>query len=295
MMRMMWFCAVVLVVSAGCRSTSDRRPLCCGGNAPPPKAVFVPPPPPAPSPVIQQQQFQQQQFQQPGGGFPVQPQSPGPTPQAPSISKTPAERTETPWLPRETPEPEQRRDVPPRIQLYAPEPIDKDAPKKIDEPLSKPSADRSFPAIPQFAEAKDKVFAGLRPPLDGLDWLQKNGVQTVVQIRLFGEDDSAVRKEVEARSMKYVAFEVSPVTLTQEKADEFIKLIRDGSRSGVFVFDQDGSLAGSMWYVYMRQGEVLDDDASQLRARGLGLQAGRDGQHRDMWLAVQKLLSENNP
>ena len=124
---------------------------------------------------------------------------------------------------------------------------------------------RSLPAIPQFADAKPNVYAGLNPPLDGLDWLQTEGVKTVVQIRLPGVDDSADRKQVEKRNMRYVAFEIAPAAVTKEKADEFVKLIREGSQNGIFVYDADGSLAGSMWYLYMRQGEVLDAEPSQLR------------------------------
>lgn len=302
MTRAIWLMLLVgvLVVSAGCRSMCERRPL-CGRSDPPPKPVFVPPPPPAP--LLQTAPIQQ------SGGFPVLPPGavvnpppganvvqPGP---APSISKLPPERSDTQWQPGAGGEPAPRadasRDTPPRIRLYAPEAIDKEIPRPTDEPpLKKPSVQRSFPAIPQFAQAKENVYAGLRPSLDGLDWLQTNGVQTVVQIRAFGADDSAVRKEVESRKLRYVAFEVSPEKLTKAKTDEFIKLIRDGAKQGIFVYDQDGSLAGSMWYLYLRLGEVLEDDAAQLRARQLGLSHDRTDKHREMWLAVQKLLSENN-
>jgi hypothetical protein len=303
MTRAIWLMLLVgvLLVSAGCRTMCERRPLCGRNDPPPPKSIFVAPPPPAP--VLQPGPIQQ------SGGFPVLPPGavanpppganmvqPGP---APSISKSPQERSDTQWQPGNGHDPsghfDSSRDAPPRIQLYAPEPIDKELPRPTNEPpLKKPSVLRSFPAIPQFAEAKENVYAGLRPSLDGLDWLQTNHVHTVVQIRLLGADDSAVRKEVESRGLRYIAFEVSPATLTKEKVDIFIKLIRDGAKQGIFVFDQDGSLAGSMWYLYMRQGEVLGDDAAQLRARQLGLSHNRDDKHREMWLAVQKLLSENS-
>jgi protein tyrosine phosphatase (PTP) superfamily phosphohydrolase (DUF442 family) len=303
-----WVFSSCLIVSAGCRTTCERHPW-CHRNDPPPvvKPVFVPPPPP--TPCVQAQPIQQ------SGGFPVLPPgalvNPPPTgnvfpqappagnafPQAPpSISKTPEPKVEPQWQPREGPEPpmqpESRRDVPPRIQLYAPEPIDKDNPGPGIE--KNPSAQRPLPPIPQFAEAKTNVLAGLRPPLDGLDWLQTEGVKTVVQIRLFGEDDSADQKQVEKRNMRYIAFEVSPEALTKEKADEFVALIRDGAKQGIFVYDRDGSLAGSMWYLYLRMGETLEDDASRIRARSLGLQTNREGQHREMWLAVRKLLDENS-
>jgi hypothetical protein len=94
--------------------------------------------------------------------------------------------------------------------------------------------------------------------------------------------------------MRYVAFEVSPLTLTKEKTDAFIRLIRDGSKQGIFVYDRDGSLAGALWYLNFRWGESLDDDVARIRAASFGLHNTTDGQYLNMWLAVQKLLSENS-
>ena len=153
-----------------------------------------------------------------------------------------------------------------------------------------------LPPIAQFAVAKeDRIFTGLRPKLDGLDWLQTNGVQTVINIHLPGQDDSADRDQVEKRKMRYISFAVSPQTLTRAKADEFVKLIRQSGEQPIFVYDENSALAGSMWYLFNRFGLFLDDDASQINARQLGLDANRDDPHRDMWLAVQKVLNENNP
>lgn len=265
--------AGLLFVQAGCRHPCERRPL-LGNRHGAPKPAYVPVAPPIGQPPAIQ----------PSGGFPVAPpDAKFEQADVPSISKTPA------------PRPEPKEDVKPRIQLYAPEVIEKEEPTPTPEPPArKPAVQAALPPIAQFAVARDNVYAGLRPPLDGLDWLQDNRVATIVQIRLADEDDSVERKQVEKRNARYVGFEVSPQTLTKEKADEFIKLIRDGSKQGIFVYDADGALAGAMWYLYFRWGEFLEDDASQLRARQLGLQLDRDGQHRDMWLAVQKLVSENS-
>jgi hypothetical protein len=255
------------------------------------KPVILPPAPvPMPPGPIQQ-----------SGGFPIVP--PGgvanPPPGAkvvPSISNSP-ERPGTNWQPGGDAVPEPKRDTPPSIRLYAPEPIDKETPKQSDEPPleKKSSTQAAFPAIAQFAPVQKNVYAGLRPSLDGLDWLQTNGVKTVVQVRLFGEDDSADKTQVEKRSMQYVAFEVSPEALTKEKADSFVKLIRDNAKQGIFVYDEDGSLAGAMWYLQQRLGEFLEDEPARINARQLGLQPDRAGQHRSMWLAARKLVSENNP
>ena len=233
------------------------------------------------------------------GAFPTAPPGPGAGGPPPSITPVPPGGAPSRYEPqlkqiesREAADPNKA----PRIQLYAPEPVEKDLPKPTEEPPvnKKGSSLSSLPPIAQFAVAKDNVFAGLSPKHDGLDWLQDKDVQTIIHISLVGTPESDTRAHVEKRKMQYVSFSVSPQTLTKEKADEFVKLIRDNAKQGIFVYDQDGSLAGSMWYLYLRFGEVLDDDAAQLRARQLGLQTDRDGPHRDMWLAVQKVLSENS-
>lgn len=269
-----------LLVTIGCRSTSERRFLCCNKDQRVVKPVYAPIPQPAPAFPIQQSGATLPPgavlTPPPGANVVVPPGTP-----PPSISKSPP----AVWQPGD-PIPEPKRDLPPSIKLYAPEPIDKEAPK--------PEVKIAFPPIPQFAQAFDKVYAGLKPPAEGLDWLQDRGVKTVVQVRLFGEDDSADKKLVEQRNMRYVPFEVSPVVLSKEKTDEFIKLIRDGAKQGIYVYDEDGSLAGAMWYLHMRYGEFLEDDASRLRAEQLGLRPMGFGQHRDMWLAAKKLAGENS-
>lgn len=310
MTRILWSIAVVgpLVALAGCGTLCNRRPLCHRNDAPA-KSVCVPPSP-TPSPLVPAGAIG------PPTAFPTAPPNPSfgqpapfPTvppnantappnfappanakPNPPMITPVPPAnvppRVESKWQPIENSEPAK-----PRVQLYAPEADNKEPPSSLPR---KPSVQATFPPIAQFAEAKDNVYTGLKPSADGLDWLQANKIGAVMQVRLPDEDDAAIKKQVEDRGMRYVAFEVSPLSLTKEKADEFIKIIRDARSSGLFVYDQDGSLAGAMWYLQLRWGEVLDDDAAQLRARPLGLQNTLAGPHRDMWLAVQKLLSENS-
>jgi hypothetical protein len=50
-------------------------------------------------------------------------------------------------------------------------------------------------------------------------------------------------------------------------------------------------VAGGLWYLYFRRVERLPDEAARLRAARLGLRESADGPHRDMWLAVQRLLA----
>jgi len=168
-------------------------------------------------------------------------------------------------------------------------------PDKTAEPPTNTSPTALPVGIPQFATAMDNVATGLRPSLDdGLDWLQVRGYRTVVHIRPPGDTDSADRKQVEKRGMTYLALEVSPQTLSKAVVDEMGRVVRDTSAHPVFIYDRDGSLAGGLWYLYFRTILQLSDDVSRVRAGALGLREDRDGDQRDMWLAVQKYLSERS-
>jgi protein tyrosine phosphatase (PTP) superfamily phosphohydrolase (DUF442 family) len=146
--------------------------------------------------------------------------------------------------------------------------------------------------IPQFAIVKDRVASGLRPMLDGgLDWLQSNGYRTVLHVRRPGEDDATDRKQVEKRGMRYLTVEISPETLTRKTVEEFSRIVRDTAGHPLFVYDRDGALAGGLWYLHFRLTEQVDDDTARVRAASLGLREDREGDHRAMWLAIQRLLA----
>jgi protein tyrosine phosphatase (PTP) superfamily phosphohydrolase (DUF442 family) len=154
---------------------------------------------------------------------------------------------------------------------------------------------RTTPALPagiaQFAIVGDKVAAGLKPDLDGLDWLQANGYRSVLQVRSPATEDVADRRQVERHGMTYASLEVTPQTLTRALVDRFSKAVADGNASPLFVYDRDGQLAGMMWYLHFRLTERLPDDRARARAVRLGLRT--DGAERaELWLAASKLLSE---
>src|SRR5207247_4905553 len=98
----------------------------------------------------------------------------------------------------------------------------------------------STPALPagiaQFSKATEQVATGLKPLLEGLDWLQKNGYRTVLHIHLPAEDDAADRRQVEKRELKYLSLVVSPETLSQNLLDEFKRALEDQGAYPLFVY-----------------------------------------------------------
>jgi protein tyrosine phosphatase (PTP) superfamily phosphohydrolase (DUF442 family) len=146
--------------------------------------------------------------------------------------------------------------------------------------------------IPQFAQAKDRVASGLKPSIDGLDWLKDNGYKTVLHIRAPGEDDAADRQQITKRGMKYLSLEVSPQTLSAAVVQEFSRVVGDAKSLPLFVYDKDGMLAGGLWYLYFRTVDNETDETAATKAARLGLQDDRQGEQKAMWLAIQKFLSD---
>jgi hypothetical protein len=147
--------------------------------------------------------------------------------------------------------------------------------------------------IPQFAMAKKTVATGLRPTLDGLDWLASNNYRTALHLRAPGQDDSADRKQFEQRRLTYVSLEVAPQTLSRELVDHFNHLVTDAGTQPLFVYDKDGTLAGPLWYLHFRTAEGASDEDARARARRLGLREDAE-EAKPMWLAVQQYLSGLN-
>jgi hypothetical protein len=173
------------------------------------------------------------------------------------------------------------------------------APKAAEERGSVPGAGEekqatpSLPVgIPNFAAVTDRIASGLRPLLEGLDWLRDQRYRTVVHVKLPGEDDVADRREVEKRGLKYVSLDASPTTLTPAVLEQFNRLVGDAAGYPLFVYDKDGMLAGGLWYLHFRTVDRITDEAARTKANRLGLKDETLGDHKAMWLAIQKLLSE---
>ncbi|OAI50488.1 hypothetical protein AYO44_05685 [Planctomycetaceae bacterium SCGC AG-212-F19] len=143
--------------------------------------------------------------------------------------------------------------------------------------------------IPQFTPVKPQMAAGLRPDLDGLDWLQTNGYRTVVHVRSAGTDDSADRRQIEKRGMQYVGLDWAPTGMTPPVAEEFGRLVSDTSRHPLFVYDRDGTLTGSLWYVHARLHDRLSENDARTDAARLGLK--NSAEHQPVWNGVQDFLS----
>lgn len=251
------------------------------GSAPPPNGAMPPPAPPPSAPpsgyppsTSQRPDFRWEPApgQVPSGQLRLENPQPVP-PEVKEERKLPAESAEPPAqkpeskpLPSQTPRKEDKSGVPPL-------PV----------------------GIPQFTMVKELVANGLRPSLEeGLDWLKDSGYKAVLFLRKPGDPDDADRKQAEKRGLKFLAMDVSPQSLSKKTVDEFAAIVKEQSHLPLFVYDREGDLTGGMWYLYFRLAEQIDDDVARVRISSLGFRENREDAHRQMWLAIQKLLAELN-
>jgi protein tyrosine phosphatase (PTP) superfamily phosphohydrolase (DUF442 family) len=196
---------------------------------------------------------------------------------------------------------------PPTANLGGPVPVNPErpresarlgAPESAEPPKAVPPGPERAPTprlpvgIANFAEVMPGVASGLRPMLDGLDWLRANGYKTALQIREPAENGDGDRHLLQQRGLTYLSLEVSPKTLTPAVVDEFNRIVADPANRPLFVYDKDGSLAGALWYLHFRTADKLSDEEARKKAAALGLKEDGEGPQRELWLAIQKYLAE---
>jgi hypothetical protein len=294
MTKRLWVLAIVSTVGlAGIQGCQCFHKYCgpkdCAAPCPPPPGGPYPPPPGQPAPLAPAPPVTV--------GPQVQPAAPTPVYPPPDVRRyepPPAPVPETSWHAPTSPEPAPAEPSPGSARLLPPEPrlVPQEAPKPaVQEERSRTP---SLPVgIPQFAAVNDQVASGLKPSLDGgLDWLQANGYHTVLHVHLPGADDSADRKQVEKYGLKYLSLEVSPQTLTPVVVSQFNSTVADPANYPLFVYDKNGMLAGGLWYLHYRTADQATDETARTRALRLGLKEDPAGEHREMWLAIQKYLRD---
>jgi protein tyrosine phosphatase (PTP) superfamily phosphohydrolase (DUF442 family) len=159
---------------------------------------------------------------------------------------------------------------------------------KAEPPIAAAKPAEAVASLPGLVKVAEGLASGRKPALEGFDALRKSGYRSVIYLHAPGTDVSAAREVAEARGLKFLAIEVAPETLDAGHA-RFSNAVGDKANRPIYVFDDDGMRAGTIWYARFRTIEAMNDDAARIRARPLGFPGS--GPEADAFsLALQRLL-----
>ncbi len=195
---------------------------------------------------------------------------------------------------------------PPTIKLLPPESASKNSTlKRIEEkpveskepPLksqaepSKINLNQKQPLdIPGYALINNSMAMGLLPYPDGVEWLVKEKFKSALFIYSSNQETKAIVSLFEKRGMKLNLLLLEESNLSAERLNiEFLKL-QNTNEQPIYVFDLDGSIAASFWYVYYgksgnkSEAEILDQFTK------LGLDPSKSEQSKAIFKAAKKMV-----
>jgi hypothetical protein len=137
---------------------------------------------------------------------------------------------------------------------------------------------------------EENIASGRKPSLDGLNWLQKAGYRTVVYIHDPKMNPEPAAELCRTRGMKFVGIPASTGKLP-EMVKAFELALADAANRPVYVCDDNGLWAGTIWYTHFRTASLMNPDAAKVRANSLGLaDPDTNAEQKKLWDAAQEYL-----
>lgn len=109
----------------------------------------------------------------------------------------------------------------------------------------------AIPGIENFYQLNDHVYRGAQPSSQGFDYLAKNGIKTVIDLRERDDRSMAEERTVTAAGMRYVNVPMTGLTPpTDAEIARILSLLEDASAGPVFVHckrgaDRTGAMIGA--------------------------------------------------
>lgn len=153
-----------------------------------------------------------------------------------------------------------------------------------------PRAANTNAALPTYVKVKEGLYAGGKPTLDGFDALKKAGFRAVIYLHASGANVNAVKDMASTRGLQFIAIETTPETLA-DASKEFDRAATDRLNRPAYVFGDDATRAGAVWYLHFRNVDTQDNDVARLRAKPLGLNEQSE-EGKAFAVAIQRVLEQ---
>jgi uncharacterized protein (TIGR01244 family) len=142
--------------------------------------------------------------------------------------------------------------------------------------------------IPHYTIVEANVATGGQPTLDGIKWLTERGFRAVLNLLPDDEADPAEASMVRELGLEYVSLPVTASSITREVAEMFNQIVDDAKYRPLFIHDSTGARTGALWYLHRVRVDQVPEDRARSQAARIGLQDSDT----DLWLAIQRILSQ---
>jgi tyrosine-protein phosphatase SIW14 len=133
----------------------------------------------------------------------------------------------------------------------------------------------SAPGIKNFHQLNEHVYRGAQPTDEGLQYLAKIGVKTVIDLREADERAQAEESVVTAAGMKYVNVPMTGLTPpTEPEITRILEILEDETGGAVFVHCRQGvDRTGAVMAAYRIDHDHWDNASalSEAKSEGMGM------------------------
>ena len=127
--------------------------------------------------------------------------------------------------------------------------------------------------LPHFVQVDEGLYRGGQPSQEGVRWLAKRGVKTIVSLRSSHKEQAAERALAEQLGLRWVHLPITPGWgPTKGQIQQFLTLAQDPASRPLFVHCQHGkNRAGLMVAIYRRVHDGWSVQQAYQEARELGM------------------------
>jgi hypothetical protein len=144
--------------------------------------------------------------------------------------------------------------------------------------------------IPGYSLINNSVAIGLLPYPDGIDWLVKEKFKSALFIHSSTQETKAITSLFEKRGMKLNLLLLEESNISAERFNIEISKLQNSSMQPIYVFDLDGSIASSFWYVFLQKTTLKSDDETMNQIIKLGMNPNKTEQSKGIFKAAKKLV-----
>ncbi len=126
--------------------------------------------------------------------------------------------------------------------------------------------------IPHYKRLSAELAVGGQPSDEALEKLRELGFKAILNLRTPREGSEEERKKAEALGLDYYNIPITPDTITEEKVQEFSRILREAEKP-LLVHCASSNRVGGLWYIHRALDDGLPEDKALEEAKQAGLRS----------------------